>query len=80
MLGVRPESIHIDSKTGTPAKVIVVEPTGAETHLSVKMAGHELVCVLRERVSLRPDETVLLSLGKSIVHFFDPASGDRIYG
>ena len=78
VLGVRPEDIHIDSETGAAAKVIVVEPTGAETHLSVEMAGHELVCVLRERVTLKPDETVMLSVRKSAVHFFDPASGSRI--
>jgi multiple sugar transport system ATP-binding protein len=78
VLGVRPEDIYVDNGGGAPAKVIVVEPTGAETHLAVSMAGHELVCVLRERVSLHVNETVNLSFRKSAVHFFDPASAVRL--
>jgi multiple sugar transport system ATP-binding protein len=78
MLGVRPEDIYLDSESGTPARVIVVEPTGAETHLSVELGGHELTCVLRERVALHANETVKLSFRKSTLHFFDPATTNRI--
>ena len=78
VLGVRPEDIFVDNDAGTPAKVIVVEPTGAETHLAVELGGHEVTCVLRERVSLQPNATVNLSFRKSAVHFFDPASTNRI--
>jgi len=78
VLGVRPEDIFVDNDAGTPAKVIVVEPTGAETHLAVELGGHEVTCVLRERVSLQPNATVNLSFRKSAVHFFDPASTKRI--
>jgi multiple sugar transport system ATP-binding protein len=79
VLGVRPEDIHIDNGAGAPAKVIVVEPTGAETHLAVELGGHELVCVLRERVSLQPNEIVKLAFRKSAMHLFDPASTNRIH-
>jgi multiple sugar transport system ATP-binding protein len=78
VLGVRPEDILVDNEGGTPARVIVVEPTGAETHLAVELGGHELTCVLRERVTLHPNETVKLSFRKSAVHFFDPQSSKRI--
>jgi multiple sugar transport system ATP-binding protein len=78
VVGVRPEDILLDAEAGTPAKVIVVEPTGAETHLAVEMAGHELTCVLRERVRLQPNETVKLSFRREAVHFFDPVSTQRI--
>jgi multiple sugar transport system ATP-binding protein len=78
VLGVRPEDIYVDNEGGTPAKVIVVEPTGAETHLAVELGGHELTCVLRERVSLQANEMVRLSFRRSALHFFDPVSTNRI--
>jgi multiple sugar transport system ATP-binding protein len=78
VLGVRPEDIYVDEEGGAPAKVIVVEPTGAETHLAVEFGGHELTCVLRERVRLQPNQTVRLSFRKSAVLFFDPVSTSRI--
>jgi multiple sugar transport system ATP-binding protein len=78
VLGVRPEDIYLDSEGGAPARVIVVEPTGAETHLAVELGGHELTCVLRERVSLQANETVKLSFRRSASHFFDPVSTNRI--
>jgi multiple sugar transport system ATP-binding protein len=78
VLGVRPEDIRLDPEAGTPARVVVVEPTGAETHLAVEMAGHELTCVLRERVRLQPNETVKLTFRREAVHFFDPVSTQRI--
>ncbi|MDW6026182.1 TOBE domain-containing protein [Mesorhizobium sp. BAC0120] len=55
-----------------------MEPTGAETHLVVQLGGHELTCVLRERVRPQPNETVRLSFRKPAVHFFDPVSANRI--
>src|SRR5262245_39241904 len=61
VLGVRPEDIYVDNENGAAAKVIVVEPTGAETHLAVKLGGYEVTCVLRERVSLQPNQQVKLS-------------------
>jgi multiple sugar transport system ATP-binding protein len=78
VLGVRPEDVYLDDENGTPARVIVVEPTGAETHLAVELGGHEFTCVLRERVSLHANETVKLSFRKQAVHFFDPISTSRI--
>jgi multiple sugar transport system ATP-binding protein len=78
VLGIRPEDIFIDNEGGAPARVIVVEPTGAETHLMVELGGHSLTCVLRERVGLQPNETIRLSFRRPAVHFFDPASTNRI--
>jgi multiple sugar transport system ATP-binding protein len=78
VLGVRPEDIYLDHESGTPARVIVVEPTGAETHLAVELGNHELTCVLRERIGLHANETVKLSFRKSALHFFDPVSTNRV--
>ena len=75
ILGIRPE--HFDlAPDGIQAEVVVVEPTGSETMLAVRSGGQDLTCVLRERVSERPGETV--SLRPNRVHFFDAATGRRL--
>jgi multiple sugar transport system ATP-binding protein len=78
IVGIRPEDISIGDEDGIPATVIVVEPTGSETHLAVQLAGREITCVLRQRVTLVPDETVRLSFKSANVHFFDRATQDRL--
>jgi multiple sugar transport system ATP-binding protein len=78
IVGIRPEDISIGDEDGIPATVIVVEPTGSETHLAVQLAGREITCVLRQRVTLVPDETVRLSFKSPNVHFFDRATQERL--
>jgi multiple sugar transport system ATP-binding protein len=75
--GIRPE--HFDlAENGLPAEVVVVEPTGSETQVVAKIAGQELVCVFRERVTARPGETIRISPNPALVHLFDAESGQRL--
>ncbi|QEE40115.1 MULTISPECIES: sn-glycerol-3-phosphate ABC transporter ATP-binding protein UgpC [unclassified Methylobacterium] len=75
VLGMRPE--HFDlARDGIAAEVVVVEPTGSETMLAVRAQGQDFTCVLRERVSEGPGETVYLRPNR--VHFFDAESGRRL--
>lgn len=75
--GLRPEYIRLDPM-GMPAKLVVLEPTGSETHIIVDFAGKELTAVLRERVKLKPGETIRLSVDVDRIHLFDSASGLRM--
>lgn len=75
VLGIRPE--HFDlAPGGLAAEVVVVEPTGSETMLAVRAGGQDLTCVLRDRVSERPGDTV--SLRPTRVHVFDADTGRRL--
>ncbi|SFL60319.1 ABC transporter ATP-binding protein [Methylobacterium pseudosasicola] len=75
VLGMRPE--HFDlAPDGIAAEVVVVEPTGSETMLAVRAEGQDFTCVLRERVSEGPGETVHLRPNR--VHFFDAETGRRL--
>jgi multiple sugar transport system ATP-binding protein len=75
--GVRPE--HLDlSDAGIPATVVVVEPTGSETHVVLRIGGHDAVAVFRERHAFRPGEVIHLAPREGLVHLFDEASGMRI--
>jgi multiple sugar transport system ATP-binding protein len=75
--GIRPEHLHL-SDSGIPAEVVVVEPTGSETHVVARAGGRELVAVFRERHAFRPGDKLHLAPEPGMAHLFDGASGERI--
>ncbi|KPL54359.1 ABC transporter ATP-binding protein [Prosthecomicrobium hirschii] len=77
VFGIRPEHVRLDPN-GQPAKVVVTEPTGAETHVVVHFAGQEMTCVFRERIAARPGDTLTISVDPSVTHLFDAESGLRL--
>ena len=77
--GMRPTDITLSaSANGIPAKVIVVEPTGAETELLLEVSGAQLVLVMHGRTSVKPDDTVHLEIAADKTHLFDVASEKRL--
>jgi len=77
--GIRPTNIEVSSSgSGIPAKVIVVEPTGAETELLLQVGNAQLVAVTHGRTKVQPDDTVSLTIDPGASHLFDSASGERI--
>ena len=76
-LGVRPEHLRLDS-SGLEARVLVVEPTGSETHLVADVSGSKVTCLLRERISVRPGDHIRLSVDSAHLHLFRADSGERI--
>ena len=76
--GIRPESVGRDPDRGLPCTVLLVEPTGSETHLIARFQDTDIVAVLRERVDAREGDTIKLSIESAQVHFFDAASGKRL--
>jgi multiple sugar transport system ATP-binding protein len=74
--GFRPEHITLaDEANGVPARVIVVEPTGADTFVYADVAGTQTCAIFSERHGFRPGETIRLRPDLSVVHLFDAASG-----
>jgi multiple sugar transport system ATP-binding protein len=76
--GIRPDDIAIGGEGSVPAEVLVVEPTGSETHVTARLARHEITIVSKERLSVRPGEKVMLNLDSQRAHMFDAVSGKRI--
>ncbi|WP_421726259.1 ABC transporter ATP-binding protein [Bauldia sp.] len=76
--GVRPEHLVL-ADDGFPAQVQVVEPTGSETQVFMKLGGHDLVGVFRERVRVNPGETLHLTADPSLIHLFDGETGARLH-
>jgi multiple sugar transport system ATP-binding protein len=77
--GVRPEHLYMsETGQGIPAKVVVVEPTGAETMVVVHMAGQEVQAIFRERHRFEPGQDVVLLPDLDHLHLFDKKTGKRL--
>jgi multiple sugar transport system ATP-binding protein len=81
--GVRPGDLHLlddagSSTNGVPARVIVVEPTGAETELLLEVGGERLIAVVHGRPAVRPEQEVRLTMDPQHAHVFDGDSGQRL--
>lgn len=77
--GIRPGDIVLTSADqGIKARVIVVEPTGAETELVLQVGQSQLIVVLHGRTEVKPDEFVWLSINSAKAHVFDRATGERL--
>jgi multiple sugar transport system ATP-binding protein len=77
--GVRPGDLSLSaSGQGIPAKVVVVEPTGAETELLLEVGSTRVIVVTHGRTSVQPDDIVHLEVANGKAHVFDDASGQRL--
>jgi multiple sugar transport system ATP-binding protein len=79
--GVRPGDLGVGGGAGlrsVPAEVIVVEPTGAETELLVRIGSSEFVVVVHGRTQAEPGDKIPLSIDTGAVHLFDPTSGTTL--
>jgi multiple sugar transport system ATP-binding protein len=75
--GVRPEHLLLDSG-GIPATVQVIEPTGSETQVLMRIGGQPVIGAFRERVSAKPGEILPVRPDTGLVHLFDQQSGQRL--
>ena len=75
--GVRPETFSV-SDQGLAGSIAVVEPTGSETHVVVRLSGREVTAVFRDRVPFRPGDAITLAPDTRLAHLFDKASGQRL--
>src|SRR5215831_17235257 len=79
--GSRPEHLDVASAAApntVPGEIIVVEPTGAETELLVKVGEAQIVLVTHGRPVVNPGDRVSLSIDPAMVHVFDKETGQRL--
>ncbi|MDA7418308.1 sn-glycerol-3-phosphate ABC transporter ATP-binding protein UgpC [Xenophilus arseniciresistens] len=79
LYGARPEHWQLAAAhEGLPAEVIVVEPTGAETQVALRVGRHDVLAAFRDRVGLRSGDRLGLRPDAAQAHLFDAASGARL--
>ncbi|MGB3553230.1 MAG: sn-glycerol-3-phosphate ABC transporter ATP-binding protein UgpC [Jannaschia sp.] len=77
--GIRPEHFALASgDDGLPARIVTIEPTGAETHIVAMIGETRVTVVLRDRIGARPGEIIHLRPDASRALLFDQATTQRI--
>ena len=78
-LGVRPEDVVLGAPgDGHPARVRVVEPTGHETIVFLRLGEEDIVARVGPDHRLRPGDAVGIRLRADKLHLFDAAGGRRL--
>jgi multiple sugar transport system ATP-binding protein len=80
IFGTRPEHLALVHEGGITAEVAVVEPTGADTFVSCRHLGKELIVVFHERHAFTPGSSIHLQPDLQRAHVFDAGSGRRLAG
>jgi multiple sugar transport system ATP-binding protein len=79
VFGTRPEHLALAAGSeGLPAKVVVVEPTGADTQVFAKIGESEVTAVFRERHEFRAGDAIRLVPDYERAHLFDAGSGKSL--
>jgi multiple sugar transport system ATP-binding protein len=80
--GIRPEDVRLERAAETDqaldTRVVVVEPLGAETLLTLACPGGELVARVPPQPSLAPDQNIRAWIDMAKFHAFHPQSGDAL--
>ena len=63
---------------GVPGELVVVEPTGSETELVVRIGETQMIVETHGRPTLQPGDKVTFSVDPANVHLFDGSSGVRL--
>jgi len=78
VLGTRPEHLRLASEGGIASRVVVMEPTGADTFVACRHGSTEMAAVFRERHDFAPGSTIHLMPDLDRAHLFDAGSGARL--
>ncbi len=89
IFGIRPEDLQVAKLSrkeiraagnGFPAIVDLVEPMGAETHLSLSTGAHSLICHSREPFDRgEAGHRFQFEVNLAMAHFFDPETTNRLF-
>lgn len=82
--GIRPEDMAIERSGAHDApilaRVVVVEPLGAETLVTMQCEGGEMIARLPPTTQLRPNKMTTVWINMDKFHLFDVGSGKAIRG
>jgi multiple sugar transport system ATP-binding protein len=77
--GLRPEDVVLaPASGGAPARVLVVEPMGSETIVTLERDGARIVARTAGELAFEPGQAVSFALPAERLHFFESSSGRRL--
>ncbi len=74
---MRPEHLQL-SGVGIAGEVMVVEPLGMNTQVTLTVMGDRLTLMAMDRPKIAPGDPVKLTIAPSNVHVFSKLTGQRI--
>jgi multiple sugar transport system ATP-binding protein len=74
--GIRPEHLRLEPN-GIQARIQVVEPTGSETQVTLRIGEISVMGAFRERIVANHGDVLAISPDLALVHIFDKATGQR---
>ncbi len=75
--GIRPEHFELVNH-GLTATVLLVEPMGSETQVTMMIGDHHFIGVFRERVQAQPGATIQVQPDLASIHLFDARTSQRL--
>ncbi|RVT80773.1 sn-glycerol-3-phosphate ABC transporter ATP-binding protein UgpC [Agrobacterium sp. CNPSo 2736] len=75
--GIRPEHFELVTH-GLTANVLLMEPMGSETQVTMMLGNHQVVGVFRERVQAQPGATIQVQPDLASIHLFDATTSQRL--
>ncbi|MDH7808098.1 MULTISPECIES: ABC transporter ATP-binding protein [unclassified Rhizobium] len=75
--GIRPEHFLLDAG-GVPAEIMLVEPLGSETQVTMKLGDTKVLGVFRERIGQAVGDSIMVSPTLNSVHLFSSEDGARL--
>jgi multiple sugar transport system ATP-binding protein len=76
-IGMRPEHLQL-AGAGIAGEVMVVEPLGMNTQITLTVMGDRLTLMAIDRPKIAPGDPVKLAIAPSNVHVFNKLTGQRI--
>lgn len=77
VVGIRPYAIK-RSTSGIPARVVVNQWLGDQTHIAASIAGKPVILVEHDRAHDKPDDEIHIQMDAANLHLFDRDSGDAL--
>jgi multiple sugar transport system ATP-binding protein len=78
IMGIRPEDVRLAGAGLFGGEVMLVEPLGVETLLHIQVGGQTVVSTVSGMSQVKRGENVRFNLLQDRLHFFNPASGERL--
>jgi multiple sugar transport system ATP-binding protein len=79
IFGIRPEHILVgDGGNGLRGRVVVMEPTGADTQVLCRVGNSDIVVVSHDRIDTRAGDELPLQPDLSQAHVFDAETGQNL--
>ncbi|EJN02317.1 sn-glycerol-3-phosphate ABC transporter ATP-binding protein UgpC [Phyllobacterium sp. YR531] len=76
-VGIRPEHLTVE-EGGLAAQVLLVEPMGHETQITVQLADNPITGLFRERLALQAGSGVKIGFKTEALHMFSAKDGHRL--